>query len=95
MGTENLKILKKSLKTYGVEKTILVCMEELSELIQAISKIERYPDEEIRKYNLVEEIADVNVIVEYLKIIYDINNEDISEWTERKLSRLSKILGDE
>ena len=95
MGTENLKILKKSLKTYGVEKTILVCMEELSELIQAISKVERYPDEEIRKYNLVEEIADVNIIVEYLKIIYDINNEDISEWADRKLSRLSKILGDE
>lgn len=95
METENLKILKKSLKTHGVEKTILVCMEELSELIQAISKIERYPDEEIRKYNLVEEIADVNIIVEYLKIIYDINNEDISEWADRKLSRLSKILGDE
>ena len=92
MEIDKIETLEKSLKKYGVDKIVLICMEELSELVQAISKIERYPDEEIRKYNLVEEIADVNIIIEYLKIIYDIDVADVNGWIDKKINRLYKKL---
>ena len=92
MEIDKTETLEKSLKKYGVDKIVLICMEELSELVQAISKIERYPDEEIRKYNLVEEIADVNIIIEYLKIIYDIDVADVNGWIDKKINRLYKKL---
>ena len=54
----------------------MVCMEELSELSQAISK-------EIRgrgdRNNLVEEMADVIICLEILKQIFAVTNVEIEE----------------
>lgn len=86
----NKDVLDKAIKKYGVEKQLLVCMEEPAELIQAISKVERYPEDSTRMQDLIEEMADVTICLEYLKLIYNIRQEELDEWINRKVKRISK-----
>lgn len=94
MKSIHLQILDKALNHYGVEKQLLVCMEEPAELIQAISKAERYPNDEKRTDELIEEIADVLICIEYLKMIYDIDQSNVEMWINRKLKRISKRMNE-
>lgn len=94
MKSIHLQILDKALNHYGVEKQLLVCMEEPAELIQAISKAERYPNDEKRTDELIEEIADVLICIEYLKMIYDIDQSKVEMWINRKLKRISKRMSE-
>ena len=77
-------IVSKSIKHYGEGIQSVVCMEELSELSQAISK-------EIRgigdRSNLVEEIADVTICLEILKQIFAVTNVELEEWVKFKQER--------
>lgn len=86
----NKDVLDKAIKKYGVEKQVLVCMEEPAELIQAISKVERYPEDSTRMQDLIEEMADVTICLEYLQLIYNIRQEEVDEWINRKVKRISK-----
>ena len=86
----NKDVLAKAIKKYGVEKQLLVCMEEPAELIQAISKAERYPEDSTRMQGLIEEMADVTICLEYLKLIYNIKQGEMDEWINRKVKRISK-----
>ena len=80
-------IVSKSIKHYGEGMQSVVCMEELSELSQAISK-------EIRgigdRSNLVEEMADVIICLEILKQIFAVTNVEIEEWVKFKQGRTLK-----
>lgn len=80
----NKEIVQRSLETYGNGMQLVVCMEELSELTQAISK-------EIRgrgdRSNLVEEMADVIICLEILKQVFEITDEDIDSWIKYKQER--------
>lgn len=86
----NKDVLAKAIKKYGVEKQLLVCMEEPAELIQAISKVGRYPEDSTRMQDLIEEMADVTICLEYMKLIYNIRQEEIDGWINRKVKRISK-----
>lgn len=94
MNVIDEKIIEEALNKYGVEKQLLVCMEEPAELIQAISKAERYPNDEKRTDELIEEIADVLICIEYLKMIYDIDQSNVEMWINRKLKRISKRMNE-
>ena len=80
-------IVSKSKKQNGEGMQSVVCMEELSELSQAISK-------EIRgigdRSNLVEEMADVIICLEILKQIFVVTNVEIEEWVKFKQGRTLK-----
>lgn len=78
------KIIQESIRHYGKEKQSIVCMEECTELIQAISKELRGKSD---KMHLSEEIADVMICIEILKQIYKIDDEDISTWIDYKQMR--------
>ncbi len=80
----NKNIISKSIEYYGEEIQSTVCMEECSELIQAISKMKRNKDNE---ENLTEEIADVLVCIETLKQLYSLENSDINNWIRQKQQR--------
>lgn len=78
-----------------------IAMEECSELIQAISKVNRdkiyaRPDEVSEEKRLqhreneIEEIADVLLIIETLKYIDDIDDKDIQKWIYFKQARQVK-----
>ena len=89
------EIYKKTISKYGAELQALVAIEEMSELIKAIIKIKRKiaKDENFlgERENLIEEIADVEIMIEQLKLIHhcELGVEKIKE---KKLKRLLENL---
>lgn len=80
----NKEIVSRSLNTYGNGMQLVVCMEELSELTQAISKEIRGKDS---RNNVIEEIADVLICIEIIKQVFEITDEDIGSWIKYKQER--------
>lgn len=80
----NKEIVARSLERYGNGMQLVVCMEELSELTQAISEEIRGRDD---RNNLVEEMADVIICLEILKQVFEITDEDIDSWIKYKQKR--------
>ena len=71
------------------DETLVIAMEELSELSQATSKLKRGKAD---YDNIAEEIADVLVCIEVIKKIGGISDSSIEKWVDFKLDRtLSKI----
>ena len=66
---------------------LVICMEELSELQKEVSKLLRNKGDKIA---LTEEIADVLIGMEYVKIITGIEEEDINRAINVKLDRLEE-----
>lgn len=90
----NDEICRKAIDTFGAETMLTVCMEEPAELIQAVSKMKRLSaadrSEPIgieRRRNLVEEIADVNIVLTELMMIYGITPHEVQTWIEGKQIR--------
>jgi len=89
-------IYKRIVDTWGVESQFNMCIEEVGELLQAISKYRRSQftndKEKIEKsyIHLCEEIADVENMINQLRYIFD--SKLIDDFKENKLKRISKIL---
>ena len=83
-----LEILTAAIRTFGEKAQEDVAIEECSELIQAISHKHRG-----REHNIAEEIADVEIMLEQLKII---NNcaEEVAEIHKQKIQRLFQCVFD-
>ena len=56
----------------GEEPQCRQAMEECAELIQAINKCIRYPDRKDCHNNLIEEIADVEIMLYQLKVMFNV-----------------------
>ena len=82
-------ILHNAIDFYGSSVQELKAMEELSELIRAIARARTCDDEErdTAFENLAEEMADVEIMLEQLKIIHN-NRDKIKIWRSIKLGRL-------
>ena len=76
---------EKAINKNGIGFMSTISMEEAGELVQALSKIQRYPLEETR-YHLAEEIADVLISVNAMVGAYDLDSY-VKEWLERKYER--------
>lgn len=76
------EILESAIKVYGVFNQENMAIEECAELIQAINKKHRG-----KQHNIPEEIADVEIMLEQLKIANDCHEEVevIRQW---KIDRL-------
>ena len=90
-----MEILKKAIKHYGSQNQMMICAEEAAELIQAISKCIRYTDDIEVKQHLTEEIADVLIMIDQLKIIMDIKDYEIRCYRDYKLQRLERRMNNE
>lgn len=89
--SEEIESLNKYLyNTFG-DKQLFVCVEELAELQQSISKMVRNPIDE-NKLNLVEEIGDVLIILSGLIEEYNISTRDIETLMAYKIRRTKKRL---
>lgn len=85
MNKDKQVVWRESIRKYGKEIQSIVCMEECSELIQAVSKCLRgKPDV---TDNLAEEMADVIICLHMLKEMYGITDAQLEEWTARKAAR--------
>lgn len=75
----------KALKTWGQDAQIMMTFEECSELLTALAQAYRG-----RNVNVVEEIADVKIMMEQLSLIF---GEDlVEEAKQKKLKRLEERL---
>ena len=81
----NKDIIADSIQYFGKEMQSIVCMEELCELSQAISKELRGKSD---KNHLTEEMADVMICLEILKQIYNVSDDEISTWIDFKQNRI-------
>lgn len=80
---------------YGVKAQSMQTCEECAELIQAVSKLTRGVTE-MRISALVEEIADVRIMMSQLMQLYGIPETEIATLVERKLERqLERIKGEQ
>ena len=96
LSIEQQELLQKARDTYGDKNQILVCMEELNELSCVLAKYPRYEDskkatEELRN-KIIDEVADVYIILEHVKAITCISNSEIEDRASSKLERLERWL---
>lgn len=82
---------------YGIEMQSLVAVEELSELQKAITKLIRYPEGSTKtleykglRSNLVEEMADVLIVMDQMKYYYGISDDEINDVIQSKQERMMK-----
>lgn len=83
----NKDIVKQTINKYGKQLQSIVCMEECSELIQAIAKAERG---NVDRMNITEEISDVLISIDILKQIYSISDIQIQEMIDYKQHRIQE-----
>lgn len=87
MTDEEIVVCKKAIDTFGCANQQLKAVEEMGELIQAIMKSLGGFDS---KNNVEEEIADVEIMLTQLKIMYDLKR--IDKWKEFKINRLKGVV---
>lgn len=87
------KIIRETVNIYG-DKQYMTAVEEMAELMQALSKylrIEYSCDDNARLRepinNITEEMADVYIILEELQYMFGISNENIQAGIDTKLKR--------
>lgn len=80
---------KKVVDTYR-EQQVIVAIEELSELQKELCKALRYNS---NYDNIVEEIADVEIMLEQMKLYFNILNKDLERMKEHKIERTKERLG--
>jgi len=91
------EIMYKAINTYSVENQMIKTVEELSELSQALCKSLirlNYTKEKISLEsvdNIFEEIADVEIMLEQCKIMFQCDKE-VNKWKHEKIERLERRL---
>lgn len=91
------KILESAVETFGAEAQVVVAIEECSELQKALTKWLRYQSRDVDceaaqllTHNILEEMADVSIMLNQLALIFGDANED----EVAKLERLERRLED-
>lgn len=83
LSEEKLAMFKKACE---IDPNDTVVVEELSELIKAVSKINRCHNNKHLK-SLMEEIADVRIVIERIMCKYNIKEDDIDKLVVFKINR--------
>lgn len=107
MTPEEKELLSKAISKYGINPQCDQATEEMAELIQAINKCRRNKiilsshiqgksiltaEQALIYDNLLSEIVDVEIMLDQLKIMFDIHNKALPLIRERKLERLRNNL---
>lgn len=97
MAPDDERIMQQAIETYGVQAQCDVAVEEMAELTKAIMKIRRVADDygktQAARENLLEEIADVDIMIDQLKIMC--GPKQVEEYRKKKLERLERRLNDD
>lgn len=81
---ERRRIIRKSVETQPWRTKCTIAMEEFAELQQQVSKQIRGYDDRI---GLLEEMADAYIVLEFLKSVFNISEEDMQKAVDVKLER--------
>ena len=88
-----MNIYEKAVQKFGAEHQKMMAIEEMAELMQAISKHNRNPNEKTR-LNILEELVDVRIMSCQLLHIYNFSIDDEKLMYDLKLHKLEKLLED-
>ena len=86
-------IPKAAIEFYGVDHQLNKATEEFGELIQAVNKWRESPEN--GKFNLIQEIADVEIMIFQLKEIAKIEDSEIEICKQVKVDRLNDRMTEE
>lgn len=89
MDSKTKLIFEQAIRTYGKESQRKMVLEEVAELQKEICKLWRGRD---NVQAIAEEVADVEIMLDQLKLILDIE-EDVQRFREKKITRLKERLG--
>lgn len=83
----------KALHTWGIAAQMDMAVEECSELIKALMKRKRNPNNPVTVDNILEEMADVEIMLEQLKVMYDYkySNDAVSSFDNIKQMKLKRL----
>lgn len=87
---ERRPVYEAAIAHYGKNCQILMAVEEMAELTKELAKAFRPSGTTVEK--LVDEIADVTIMMEQLRIIFDVN-DDVQERIGFKVHRLAQRIG--
>ena len=85
---EYAAVLEENIKEHGIVEETVIAIEECAELIQAISKVKRYGFVGEYKDNLIEEIADVSIVIREIMMMFGIADDDLENAIYAKVQRL-------
>lgn len=90
-----MNTLQRAIDTYGDIRQVDKCVEEMSELTKALLKL-RYAkptgvEADILRDAVSEEMADVEIMLEQLHMIYQ-NDNKVNEYRQKKIERLERRL---
>ena len=90
MTKEHKNLLQYALEKWGKVSQVMMALEEMGELTNALLKnINRNKNNE---QDILEEIGDVYIMLEQLKMIYNISEHELKELMDKKLDRLKNRL---
>lgn len=81
------EVVNEAIEVLGQDETLVLTMEECSELQKECSKVFRNKG---NRENLIEEIGDVLICVRYLTETFNISDEEIQENIDLKMYRTKK-----
>ena len=84
-----IKIYKQAIETYGARAQKLMAIEEMSELTKEICKDFRGS---LDREHLIEEMADVLIMLDQMLILYKISGEEVGLMRIKKVERLKERL---
>ena len=101
MDNDLLEKIKQVCRINTAQNILTIAIEELAELVQVICKLKRWNDYDItlRKESsqifedLKEELSDVYLVLEQIKIINDINDYEIERRISEKIRRTFEKVG--
>ena len=79
------------IKAFGFRPQVIMAIEEMSELTKELTKALRG---KIKLDNIIEEVADVEIMLAQVKLMFGIENTKIEAEKKRKLDRLKPIVMD-
>lgn len=77
--------LKEVIEHYTPVHQLDIAIEEMSELTKEICKYKRGFD---NRESIIEEIADVIIMMEQLRVIFDVEDDDLKKYIDFKFKRL-------
>lgn len=88
------QVYEQLIEKFGAENQILKCVEELNELGQVLCKVKsKSENKALVIKNIIEEIADVEIMLEQIKLILGIEESDVKKMKSYKLHRTVRRYG--
>lgn len=83
---DRVAVYKKAIVKYGVEKQMTVAIEEMSEVIKELCKLQRGIG---NRDHLAEEIADAMIVLEQMRLVFNLN-QAVCDKMDEKVERLKR-----